>query len=106
MFRASRPKGVCGSPCEASQLPDHQRGNSMQCASCREEIIEGAAVCRFCGRDQPAEAERKARKRRLWTFISIVGIICVTFTAFTLWYREKNAAMNAEINAEFDGGTH
>jgi hypothetical protein len=39
----------------------------MQCAYCKEVIIDGATLCRFCGRDQPPsfrERRRRAETRR------------------------------------------
>jgi predicted nucleic acid-binding Zn ribbon protein len=42
-----------------------------------EQIIDGAQVCRFCGRDQPAVTEEKRgrSRRRRWTFILIFAVL-------------------------------
>ena len=48
----------------------------MQCHHCKEEIIDGAKICRFCGRDAPEEARRK-RNRRFGFYYFIAAIVAI-----------------------------
>jgi hypothetical protein len=55
----------------------------MQCPFCKETVADDAIVCPHCRRDQPAEIERKAKKRRSIIFW-IVGVPLVLFVGFMI----------------------
>lgn len=53
----------------------------MQCAFCKEEMNEGASVCKVCGRSQPLSPEQ--RKKR-WV-IAITGISAFALIGILGW---------------------
>lgn len=52
----------------------------MQCPFCREEIIDGAKICRHCRRKQPliGKAKKVRDQQRFWIFVGLGGFALVT----------------------------
>lgn len=50
----------------------------MQCQFCKEEIIDGATTCRYCGKTQPPTPEERAELvKRRWIIggsLFVVGV--------------------------------
>jgi hypothetical protein len=57
----------------------------MKCAYCREEMNEGATVCKTCGRQQPPTAEQQTDTRRKWFLVLLVLVFIVPLVAASAW---------------------
>jgi hypothetical protein len=70
----------------------------MQCRSCLEEIIDGALICRFCGKKQPLPAQQKSkhRLRRMgFVILSAIGIIALLMIWAAIDYQHEQARLRA-----------
>ncbi len=57
----------------------------MQCAFCKEEMNEGATVCKTCTREQPPTAEQSADRTQRTIGIVIAVVVAVAAVAFIGW---------------------
>lgn len=66
-------------------------GAAMQCMHCLEEIIEGASICRFCGRKQ-----RSVQQRKLLLFVALpLGALVILMTLAQSDYESQQRDLNA-----------
>jgi predicted nucleic acid-binding Zn ribbon protein len=77
----------------------------MQCPFCKETIIDGATVCRFCGRDQPlSQKEKQKRNGARWLWLLVGGAVLVV--VLLIWSRsDYNDEMNKVQAAAACNGT-
>jgi hypothetical protein len=76
----------------------------MQCPFCKEEIVDGAKVCRFCGRDQPLTREEKARRsEQRWWIALCVGVACVAIFILSAVISAQNRRAECERQITLTG---
>jgi hypothetical protein len=70
----------------------------MQCPYCLEQIIDGALVCRFCGKSQPLTGDAKKvqhRRRRSLTIVAAVIVVGILMVWSASDYQNEQARLRA-----------
>jgi hypothetical protein len=57
----------------------------MQCAFCKEELNEGATVCKACARSQPLTSEQSADRNQRTIGIVIAAAVALALVTFIGW---------------------
>jgi hypothetical protein len=63
----------------------------MKCPHCLEEILDGARICRYCGKKQALSGAAKVEKQKQLFFIVLsvpVGLCCLCLV-FATWYHNQ-----------------
>jgi hypothetical protein len=69
----------------------------MQCAFCKEEMNEGAIVCKTCAREQPPTDEQRTYRVQRTMWIGIAVVVGLPLLAFIGWTAINGAERAAAV---------